>query len=77
MRLIAIAGFGLGALGLFTIFNSTRSPNQLRRLYYVHRGFSARCPVIADRIVSRGQGHSENSRECRPSALVGQNELIA
>jgi hypothetical protein len=26
MRLIAIAGFGLAALGLFTIFNSTSAP---------------------------------------------------
>jgi hypothetical protein len=53
MRLLAIVSFGIAVLGLFTIFNSTSVPISPRRLYYVHRGYSARCPVIADRIVSK------------------------
>src|SRR5262249_87133 len=46
--------------------------DQPRRLCYVHRGFSARCPVIADRIVSM----TPRPRPC-PAVPVGLRNQLA
>ncbi len=63
MRLIAIAGFGLAALGLFTIFNSTSAPISFAACTMYIVGSVLGVLLLQIEIVSRGQGHSENSRE--------------
>ena len=70
MRLIAIAGFGLAALGLFTIFNSTSAPISFAACTMYIVGSVLGVLLLQIEIVSRGQGHSENSPE-QHNALKG------
>jgi hypothetical protein len=51
---------------------AARRPDQPRRLCYVHRGFSARCPVIADRILSM----TPRPRPC-PAVSAGLRNQLA
>ena len=70
MRLIAIAGFGLAALGIFTIFNSTSAPISFAACTMYIVGSVLGVLLLQIEIVSRGQGHSENSPE-QHNALKG------